>query len=144
MAAERTADALWEGTLAQGKGTITLKSGAIDTLPVTWASRIERSDGRTSPEELIAAAQASCYAMAFSHTLTQAGTPPTRLHVTATCTFDPAQGKITTMVIRATGQVPGVDAARFEEVARQAEQGCPVANALRGNVDIQLQAQLEA
>ena len=99
MAAERTADVVWEGNLANGNGTISLKSGATGVLPVTWASRTERSDGKTSPEELIAAAEASCYAMAFSNTLAQQGTPPTRLNVTATATFDRVNGaaKITTL-----------------------------------------------
>jgi lipoyl-dependent peroxiredoxin len=146
VAAERTADVVWEGNLANGNGTISLKSGATGALPVTWASRTERSDGKTSPEELIAAAEASCYAMAFSNTLAQQGTPPTRLNVTATATFDRVNGaaKITTLDLQVRGQVPGLDQAGFAEAARKAEQGCPVSNALRGNVDIRLTAQLES
>jgi osmotically inducible protein OsmC len=145
--AERHADVTWEGNLIQGKGQITaVGSGALGTLPVTWAARTERSDGKTSPEELIAAAHAACYAMAFSNTLNQGGTPPERLHVTATCTLDRVEGKvkITTMRLEVTGKVPGLDAAGFQAAAEKAEQGCPVSNALRNNVAIQVQAQLEA
>lgn len=146
MAAERTASTVWQGNLAQGHGTITLTSGATGELPVTWASRTARSEGKTSPEELIAAAEASCFAMAFSHTLTEQGTPPTSLQVTATCTFDQVGGafKVTTMDVRVRGKVPGIDQQRFEETARKAEQGCPVSNALRNNVEIRLHAELEA
>jgi osmotically inducible protein OsmC len=146
MAAERTANVVWQGNLVKGNGMLTLNSGATGDLPVTWASRTERSDGKTSPEELIAAAEASCYAMALSHTLNEQGTPPTRLQVTATCTADLSSGglKITTMDVQVRGQVPGLDQQRFEETARKAEQGCPVSNALRNNVDIRLRAQLEA
>src|SRR6266702_6356141 len=98
--AERRAIAQWEGDLIQGSGKIvSVGSGAIEGLPVTWASRTESSDGKTSPEELMAAAHAACYAMAFSHTLAQAGTPAERLAVSATCTFEQVEGgfKISTM-----------------------------------------------
>ncbi len=120
--------------------------GAIGQLPITWASRTERSDGRTSPEELIAAAHAACYAMAFSHALAQAGTPAESLNVDATCTFEQVDGgfKITTMNLNVTGKVPGMDEASFEKAAQQAEQGCPVSNALRNNVQIRLNAHLES
>jgi osmotically inducible protein OsmC len=143
--AERHADANWEGNLVQGKGQVTGKSGALGTLPVTWAARTERSDGKTSPEELIAAAHAACYAMAFSHTLAQAGTPPEHLHVSATCTLDQIPGgvKISTMHLEVTGKVPGLDAAGFEAAAHKADQGCPVSNALRNNVAIQVHTKLE-
>jgi osmotically inducible protein OsmC len=146
MAAERTANVVWNGNLAQGSGTIALTSGATGELPVTWASRTARSEGKTSPEELIAAAEASCFAMAFSHTLSEQGTPPTSLHVTATCTFDQVGGafKVTTMDVHVRGKVPGLDQQRFEETARKAEQGCPVSNALRNNVEIRLRAELES
>lgn len=145
--AERQAEVVWEGSLIQGKGTIVrVGSGAIGQLPITWASRTERSDGKTSPEELIAAAHAACYAMALSHTLAQAGTPAQQLDVTATCAFEQVGGgfKITTMDLNVRGKVPGLDAAAFEQVAQQAEQGCPVSNALRNNVQIRLNAQLES
>src|SRR5919205_4529402 len=91
--AERRAEVVWEGSLIQGHGKIvSVGSGAFGELPITWASRTERSDGRTSPEELLAAAHAACYAMAFSHTLAQAGNPPDQLHVIATVTLDPKEG----------------------------------------------------
>jgi osmotically inducible protein OsmC len=144
--AERRADVTWEGDLDHGQGRLTVGSGAVDALPITWASRTARADGRTSPEELIAAAQAGCYAMALSHTLAQSGYPPTRLEVTATCAFDRADGgfKISTIDVTVHGRVPGLDQPGFETAARQAEQGCPVSNALRHNVEMRLHAHLDA
>ncbi len=145
--AERHARVEWQGSLAQGSGKIVeVGSGAIGQLPITWASRTERSDGKTSPEELIAAAHAACYAMAFSHALAQAGTPAESLNVNANCTFEQVGGgfKITTMDLDVTGKVPGMDEAGFEKAAQQAEQGCPVSNALRNNVEIRLNAHLES
>jgi lipoyl-dependent peroxiredoxin len=147
LKAERRADVVWEGDLLHGSGTIvSVGSGALGALPVTWASRTERSDGKTSPEELMAAAHAACYAMAFSHTLAQAGTPAERLSVSATCTFEQVEGgfKISTMDLDVRGKVPGLDEAGFEKVAQQAEQGCPVSNALRNNVQIRVNAHLES
>ncbi|SRR5579884_136822 len=144
MKAERTAEAVWQGTLTKGQGSLSGRSGALNNLPVTWASRVERSDGRTSPEELIAAAHASCYAMAFSLTLEQNGTPPETLRVSATCTLDDASGgpKISRLQLDVTGTVPGLDAAGFERVAKQAEQLCPVSNLMRNNTEIVLNAHL--
>ena len=147
LKAERRADVVWEGYLLHVRGTIvSVGSGALGALPVTWASRTERSDGKTSPEELMAAAHAACYAMAFSHTLAQAGTPAERLSVSATCTFEQVEGgfKISTMDLDVRGKVPGLDEAGFEKVAQQAEQGCPVSNALRNNVQIRVNAHLES
>jgi osmotically inducible protein OsmC len=144
--AERRAEAVWEGSLIQGSGKITsVGSGALGELPVTWVARTERSGGKTSPEELIAAAHAACYAMAFSHTLAQAGTPAARLAVNAVCTFEQVEAgfKITTMDLDVHGKVPGLDEAGFEKAAQQAEQGCPVSNALRNNVQIRLNAHLD-
>ena len=142
--AERRAQTVWRGTLPQGSGTLTTGSGAVGELPVTWASRTERPDGKTSPEELLAAAQASCYAMALSLTLSEAGHPPGTLRVEATCALDMVNSapKVTTMEIRVAATVPGLDADGFQQLAK-AEQLCPVANALRGNVAITLQAQVE-
>lgn len=142
--AERRADVDWQGTLIEGNGVLTTGSGALSQLPVTWASRTERSDGKTSPEELIAAAHAACYAMAFSNTLARAGTPPQRLHVNAVCTLERTDGglKVDTMTLDVTGIVPGLDQAGFEATARQAEQNCPVSNALRNNVTITVHAHL--
>ena len=142
--AERRANVVWNGNLFQGSGTFDLASSeAAHGLPVTWASRTERPDGKTSPEELIAAAHASCFAMAFSNTLAEQGNEPQELNISAVCTFDVDQLKITTMVLDVHGRVPGLDAEGFQNAAEQAEQGCPVSNALRGNVDIQVNVSLD-
>jgi osmotically inducible protein OsmC len=142
--AERRANVVWRGNLQRGSGTFDLTSSeAAQGLPVTWASRTERPDGKTSPEELIAAAHASCFAMAFSNTLAEQGNDPEELDISAVCTFDADQLKITTMVLDVRGKVPGLDAEGFQNAAEQAEQVCPVSNALRGNVDIQVNASLD-
>jgi osmotically inducible protein OsmC len=145
--AERRAEVEWQGSLIQGSGRIIgVGSGAISNLPITWAARTERSDGKTSPEELLAAAHAACFAMAFSHGLAQAGTPAERLNVNATCTFEQVEGgwKVSTMVLDVRGRVPGLDQASFEKAAQQAGQGCPVSGALRNNVAISVNAHLES
>lgn len=142
--AERRAECVWHGNLMQGNGQLSVGSGAFGPSPVDFPARTQSPDGKTSPEELIAAAQAICYAMALSHTLTQAGHTPDQLTVDATCALDAAGGglKVTTMTINVTGTVPGVDAAGFQQFAQQAKEGCPVSNALKGNVDIQVNAKL--
>jgi lipoyl-dependent peroxiredoxin len=141
--AERRANVVWRGNLFEGSGSLDLASSeAAQDLPVTWASRTERPDGKTSPEELIAAAHASCFAMAFSNTLAEQGNEPEELDISAVCTFDADQLKVTTMVLDVRGRVPGLDAEGFQNAADQAEQVCPVSNALRGNVDIQVNASL--
>ena len=145
--AERRAEVVWEGDLLQGHGkVVSVGSGALGELPITWASRTERSDGKTSPEELLAAAHAACYAMALSYTLGQEGTPAERLTVSATCTFEQVEAgfKVTTMDLDVRGKVQGLDQVGFEKVAQQAEQGCPVSNALRNNVQIRVTAHLES
>jgi osmotically inducible protein OsmC len=111
--------------------------------PVTWASRTERSDGKTSPEEIIAAAHGSCFAMALSNVLAEGGTPPERLEITAVCTFDVDNVKISSVDLDIRGHVPGIDAEDFQNAIGQAEQGCPVSNALRGNVEIRVNASLD-
>jgi osmotically inducible protein OsmC len=144
--AERQATAVWEGGLTDGTGMFSVGSGAFPNQPVTWASRTEDPAGRTSPEELIAAAHASCYAMAFSYTLQQAGHPPQQLTVTARIGFTPKQGggfEISYSNLTARGKVPGLDQAQFADLARKGEEGCPVSNALRNNVKIGLEATLE-
>ncbi len=144
--AERRAEVTWNGDLMLGSGQLSLaSSGALRDAAVTWASRTERPDGRTSPEELLAAAHAACYAMAFSATLGRRGSPPERLQVTAVASLDRMeQGfKVTAMDLTVRGRVPGLDQAAFEEAARAAEQSCPISNALRGNVEIRLNATLE-
>jgi lipoyl-dependent peroxiredoxin len=147
LKAERRAEVEWQGSLIHGSGrVVSVGSGAIGNLPVTWASRTERSDGKTSPEELLAAAHAACFAMAFSHGLAEAGTTAERLQVTATCTFEQVEGgfKVSTMVLDVRGKVPGLDQAGFEKAAQAAGQGCPVSAAFRGNVAISVNAQLES
>lgn len=144
--AERRAQLTWEGDLIKGHGTIvSTSSGALNNLPVTWASRTERPDGKTSPEELIAAAHAECYAMGLAHSLAQSGTPATKLDVNAVCTLElSANGlKIQSMDLTVNGLVPGLDAAAFENAAKVAEQNCPVSNALRNNLEIRVHAQLQ-
>ena len=142
--AERRANVVWRGNLYKGSGTFDLVSSeAIQDMPVTWASRTERPDGKTSPEELIAAAHASCFAMAFSDTLAEQGNEPEELNINAVCTFDADQLKVTTMILDVRGRVPGLDAEGFQNAAERAEQVCPISNALRGNVDIQVNASLD-
>jgi osmotically inducible protein OsmC len=145
MAAKRSAQAVWEHDLLKGQGWFTVDSGAIPRSPVTWAARTEGPGGKTSPEELLAAAHASCFAMAFSAGLGRMGKPPEKLTVRATATFDKVgEGwKVTTMELQVTGKVPGLDAAAFEEAARKAEGGCPISNAIRNNVEIRVTAKLE-
>src|ERR687898_271135 len=140
--AERRADVVWEGDLPHGSGRFTVASGAFGEQPVTWASRTERSDGKTSPEELIAAAHSSCFAMALSNVLAQGGTPPERLEITAVCTFDVNEVKVSSSTLDIRGSVPGMEAEDFQSAVEQAEQGCPVSNALRGNVEMRVNATL--
>jgi osmotically inducible protein OsmC len=141
--AERRAEVVWEGNLPQGSGKFTVGSGAMGEQQVTWASRTERSDGKTSPEELIAAAHGSCFAMALSNVLDEGGTPPERLEITAVCTFDVDSVRVASSDLDIRGRVPGMDAEGFQNAVEQANEGCPVSNALRGNVDIRLTASLD-
>jgi osmotically inducible protein OsmC len=145
MAAERTAEVTWSGNLLNGTGKIDFTgSGAIEGLDMTWASRSEPDEhGRTSPEELIAAAHASCFSMALSHGLAQAGTPPDKLHVKAVSTFVPGTG-ITNMKLDVTGKVEGLDEEGFRQAAQTAKENCPVSKALAGNVQIDVDARLES
>jgi osmotically inducible protein OsmC len=141
--AERRAEVVWEGNLARGNGKFTVGSGAMGETSVTWASRTERPDGKTSPEKLIAAAHGSCFAMALSNVLDQGGTPPERLEITATCTFDVDNVKGSSVDLDVRGRVPDLDAEGFQNAVEQADEGCPVSNALRGNVDIRVNASLD-
>jgi osmotically inducible protein OsmC len=143
MAADRRAEVIWLGELQTGKGEVTLASSGSGTFPVSWPSRTEQPDGQTSPEELLAGAHASCFAMAFSGGLGRAGTPPERLSVTATVTFVPGTG-VTTSVLDVRGAVPGLDQAAFDEAAQAAEGRCPISNAIRGNVEVTVTATLES
>ena len=131
MATTRTAHTVWEGNLLEGRGTVTLDSSGVGEYPVSWPSRAEQPDGRTSPEELIAAAHSSCFSMALSNTLSKAGTPPARLTTRAEVTFQPGTG-ITGVHLTVRGEVPGVDADGFAAAAEDAKANCPVSQALTG------------
>jgi osmotically inducible protein OsmC len=141
MALESTGRAHWEGDLASGRGTVELETGAAPTMEVTWKARSEEHGGLTSPEELIAAAHASCYSMALSGALARAGHPPVALDTVATATFVVGEG-ITTMSITVKGDVPGISEEDFLATAESAKENCPVSKALQGNVEITLDASL--
>ena len=145
--AERQARVQWEGSLQDGGGELEFASSGIGKYPVTWASRVQQPEGRTSPEELLAASHAACYAMAFSATLGRGGNDPERLDVTATVSLDPKEGggvQVTSSALEVRGVVPGLDQARFQAAAEEAEQGCPISNALRNNLRITVKATLES
>ncbi len=143
MATDRRADVIWNGSLMDGSGTIrSTTSGAFGELPVSWAARSEdATGGKTSPEELIAAAHASCFSMALSSGLAKAGTPPDELQTSATVTFQPGDG-ITKIVLTVVGKVPGIDADGFAQAAETAKANCPVSKALAGVPEITLDARL--
>jgi osmotically inducible protein OsmC len=143
MATDRTAEVTWHGSLMEGAGTIDrVGSGAFAPLDVTWASRAEDPAGRTSPEELIAAAHAACFSMALSHGLGQAGHPADELKTSATVTFQPGEG-ITKISLQVTGKVPGTSDDDFRQAAEAAKDNCPVSKALAGVPEITLDARLE-
>jgi lipoyl-dependent peroxiredoxin len=143
MATDRRAEVTWNGSLTDGSGTITkTTSGAIGEQPVSWAARSEdATGGKTSPEELIAAAHASCFSMALSSGLAKAGTPPDELKTSATVTFQPGEG-ITKIALSVEGSVPGVDESSFLDAARTAKENCPVSQALAAVPEITLEAKL--
>lgn len=141
MALDSTGRAHWEGDLAGGSGTATLDSGAGGPFQVTWKARSEEHEGLTSPEELIAAAHASCFCMAFSARLGKAGAASIVLDTEATATFVPGEG-ITAMALTVRGSADGIDAGQFAELAEDAKENCPVSQALKGNVPISLDAAL--
>ena len=145
MAATRQARAIWNGDLAKGTGTVSaVSSGKFKDLPVSWGARTEAPQGKTSPEELLAAAHASCFCMALSAGLAKAGTPPEQLDVTATVTFDKIGDSwtVTSSALDVKGKVPGVDAAAFAKAANDARDGCPISRALKGNVKLSVTPQL--
>ena len=144
MAVERTANAVWEGDLMGGSGTVSTQTGVVDNATVKWSSRAEQADENTSPEELIAAAHATCVAMALANGLAQAGTPPERLETEATATFDQVGDgfRMTTVRLSIRGQVDGVDEQGFRQAAEDAKENCPVSQALKGNVDVSVEASL--
>jgi lipoyl-dependent peroxiredoxin len=144
MAVERTANAEWQGDLMGGSGKVSTQSGVVRDATVRWSSRAEQADENTSPEELIAAAHATCVSMALANGLAQAGTPPQRLDTEATARFEQAgEGfRMTTMRLSIRGQVEGLDEDGFREAAENAKENCPVSQALKGNVDVSLDASL--
>jgi osmotically inducible protein OsmC len=146
MAAVRHADVTWSGDLTSGSGHVTAaSSGAFTNLPVSWAARTEASEGKTSPEELVAAAHASCFAMAFSAGLARGGTPPERLTVAADVTFEKLDTgwKVVSSALTVRGIVPGISETAFVEAAEAARDGCPISVALKGNVALSVDAALE-
>ncbi len=140
MATTRTANTHWEGALLDGSGRVSLDSSGIGTYDVSWPARTEKPNGKTSPEELIAAAHSSCYSMALSHTLAQAGTPPETVDTRADVTFQPGEG-ITGSHLTVRARVPGMSAEDFQRAAESAKTGCPVSQALTGT-KITLDAEL--
>ncbi|MFR9723936.1 OsmC family protein [Streptomyces sp. MS19] len=142
MATTRTATTNWAGPLMGGSGTVALDSSGVGSFDVTWASRAEDPNGRTSPEELIAAAHSSCFSMALSHGLAGAGTPPETVQTQADVTFQPGEG-ITGIVLRVKARVPGLSAEDFQAAAENAKANCPVSKALAG-APISLEAELLA
>ena len=133
----RRSEATWEGDLMSGGGVVSaVSSGVFTDLPVTWASRAESPEGRTSPEELVAAAHAACYCMALSNGLGKAGTPPTKLEVSD------AGARVASSALTVRGEVPGIAAAAFREAAEAAKDGCPISKALTGNVELSVEETL--
>lgn len=143
MAAQSSAKTVWEGDLAKGAGVTTPQSGAFDAPDVSWSSRTERAAGKTSPEELLAAAHSSCYCMQLSHELAEAGTPPEQLEATATVAFVPGEGVKSSRIV-VSGRVPGIDQETFAAAAASAADGCPISGALKGNLEISVEATLES
>ena len=146
-AAIRRANVVWEGDLMSGSGRVTAASSqAFKDQPVTWASRTEEPNGKTSPEELVAAAHASCFSMALSAGLAKAKTPPQRLEVTAVVTFDKVDAgwRVVSSALEVKGKVPGLDAAGFEKAANEAKDGCPISQMVKGNVQLSVKATLES
>ena len=138
MAIKSTASAVWEGSLKEGKGQVSAASGAFDAQAYTFAKRFEGQGGGTTPEELIAAAHAACYAMATSAELGKAGFTPTRLSARATVTLEPVDGKptVSTSALELEGSVPGIDDERFQAIAAGAKAGCPISRLLGTNITL--------
>jgi osmotically inducible protein OsmC len=146
MSAIRRAEVSWSGDLATGSGTVSARSsGVFEELPVSWAARTEAPGGKTSPEELLAAAHAACFAMALSGALGRAGTPPQRLDVSADVTFDKVESgwKVVSSALTVRGVVPGMSVDDFVAAAEATKDGCPISGALKGNVELSVVATLE-
>lgn len=146
MAATKRAEVAWSGPLATGTGTVSaISSGAFSDLPVSWTARTEESGGKTSPEELLAAAHAACFSMALSGALVRAGNPPDSLDVAADVTFDKVEAgwRVVSSALTVRGRVPGISADDFKAAAEQTKTGCPISQALIGNVALSVEATLE-
>ena len=143
MASESKATTVWEGSLEKGRGATTTESGTLSEVEVTWPARVERTSDTTSPEELLAAAHAACYCMGLSHELDGGGHTPDRLKATVTVSFVPGEG-VKSSRIEVSGRVKDIDQGGFAEAARAAGEGCPISGALKGNVEIQVEATLES
>ncbi|MBA3736153.1 MAG: OsmC family peroxiredoxin [Actinobacteria bacterium] len=142
---QREANVTWEGNVARGSGAITAGTGAFEELPYSLATRIERMDGKTSPEELLAAAHAACFAMSVAGELTSAGTPPEHLDVTATVTLDEVDGshRIVSSELLTRARVAGIDAAGFERLAQVASEGCTLSKLIEASAKVTVNASLE-
>ena len=143
MAMVRSATANWSGDLQTGKGEVGVETGVFGGLPTSWRARTESADRMTSPEELLAAAHASCYCMALAHELAEAGTPAERLQASATIDFDPDEG-VTASHIEVLGRVAGIDQDAFADAASRAGEGCPISGALKGNLQISVKPRLDS
>ncbi len=147
MSAIRRAEASWSGDLATGTGAVSaVSSNVFSSLPVTWAARTESPEGMTSPEELVAAAHAACFSMAFAGRLGRAGTPPERLEVSADVTFDKLEAgwTVVSSALTVRAVVPGITDADFQAFAEEIKDGCPISRALKGNVALSVDATLES
>jgi osmotically inducible protein OsmC len=147
MAATREARAVWNGDLMSGTGMVSaVSSGKFSDLPVSWSARTEAPGGKTSPEELLAAAHASCFAMALSAGLARAGTPPSRMEVRSRVTFDKVGDgwSVVSSELEVKGDVPGAEAAKFVAAAEDAKDNCPISRALKGNVKLSVKASLSS
>lgn len=141
MASESTATTVWEGSLEKGRGETSTASGVLSEVEVTWPARVQRTSDTTSPEELLAAAHAACYCMGLSHELGGQGHAPDRLEVTATVSFVAGEG-VKSSRLEVSGRVEGIDQAAFEKAAQAAGESCPISGALKGNVEIEVDATL--
>ncbi len=141
MAAESAARTVWEGDLPTGRGRTSVASGVFPEFDVSWPARTERSAGTTSPEELLAAAHSACFCMALSNVLAKGGNPPERIEASAAVEFVPGEGVRSSRLV-VSGSVPGIEQAAFEEAAGEASVNCPISQALKGNVEIGVEATL--
>jgi len=146
MALTRSASAMWQGDLLSGEGTVSSASEFLSDAPTSWKARTEDATGKTSPEELLAAAHASCFSMAFSNELSKAGFVPDRVEVTVDVTADKREQGWTVLSshITARGWVPNVDEETFQAMANKAKEGCPISRAISGNVELTVEATLES